>query len=124
MLIVIVFRLFACAVCLTSQKTGITTGAKEAYASENGMMNSLQNGLKMLFKRIGVCTEVHVFTQSSRIRVCAAEGNELFVSCRHFTYVQAERERKRRRRIANITILSLQICLSRILRRMHQIRSG
>ncbi len=58
MLIVTVFRLFACALCLKSQKMDITIGAKEAYLSENGMMNSLQNGLKMLLKTTGAFTEV------------------------------------------------------------------
>jgi hypothetical protein len=79
MLIVTVFQLFAYAPSLPSQRMGITTGAKEAYVRENGMMNKLQNGLKMLFATIGVCTEVHVFMQSSRIKVCVAEENELFV---------------------------------------------
>ena len=54
----------------------ITTGAKEAYADENGKMNSWQNGLKMLFKTIGVCMEVHAFMQNSKIRGYAVEGNE------------------------------------------------
>jgi len=63
---------------LESQKTGITTGAKEAYVGENGKMNSLPNGLKMLLKTIGAFTEVLAFMRNSKIRGYVVAGNEWF----------------------------------------------
>lgn len=43
----------------------ITIGGKEAYARENGVMNSLRNVLKMLFKTIGVSMGVLAFRENS-----------------------------------------------------------
>jgi hypothetical protein len=57
----------------------ITIGAKEAYLDGNGMMNSLQNGLKMLLKTTGACTGVPVSMQNSKIKACIVGEKELFV---------------------------------------------
>ena len=56
----------------------ITIDVKETYISGNGMMNSLQNGLKMLLKRIGAFTEAPVSMENRNGQGCVAQEKDLF----------------------------------------------